>query len=90
MNKPETILPFMAIGRLIKIKNKETDWGWGVFLNFQHRKNNKKSNKESIYVLDVMLHTKPRKKNTVNAINISKFYNNPIWVLLLLSEEQVC
>ena len=53
----------MAIGRLIKIKNKETDWGWGVFLNFQHRKNNKKSNKESIYVLDVMLHTKPRKKN---------------------------
>lgn len=38
INQPQVALPFLAIGRLVYIKNAEVDWGWGVYLNFMQKK----------------------------------------------------
>ena len=70
ITKPENILPYMSIGRLVYIKHKDTEWGWGCVINFLRKKLNLKpkggsSKKESSegkfnYIIDVMLHIKPR------------------------------
>jgi ATP-dependent RNA helicase DOB1 len=31
---PENIVPFLVPGRIIKIKHENTDWGWGIVVNF--------------------------------------------------------
>ena len=72
LNHPTYALPFLQPGRLIKISQKigkqenETDFGWGIIVNFQ--KTFKKSkdgdltaigNEGPVYVLDVLLHCAP-------------------------------
>jgi superfamily II RNA helicase len=32
---PNYILPFLQPGRLVKVKDQDIDWGWGVIINFQ-------------------------------------------------------
>ena len=34
---PAYSLPFLQAGRLVRIKHKEADFGWGVVINFQKR-----------------------------------------------------
>lgn len=34
---PNYSLPFLQSGRLVKVKHKELDFGWGVILNYQKR-----------------------------------------------------
>jgi ATP-dependent RNA helicase DOB1 len=81
---PENIVPFLVQGRLIKIcitnstTQKETDWGWGILVNFTKQRINPKNIKnlgknnelqeiidsgESHYVLDVYLYVSDRLTN---------------------------
>ena len=37
ISHPNYSLPFLQPGRLVKIKYKELDFGWGVIINYQKR-----------------------------------------------------
>ena len=60
INHPNYCLQFMQSGRLIRIKYKDYDFGWGAVVNFTPRKPNKDEKAENItpqesYVVDVLL-----------------------------------
>uniref|UniRef100_A0A3B3UVU5 Exosome RNA helicase MTR4 n=1 Tax=Poecilia latipinna TaxID=48699 RepID=A0A3B3UVU5_9TELE len=55
IHKPKYCLPFLQPGRLVKVKNEDTDFGWGVVVNFS-KKTNTKVNSEPLYVVEVLLH----------------------------------
>ncbi|CAD8110149.1 unnamed protein product [Paramecium primaurelia] len=63
--QPQIVLPFMHIGRIIRIKGSDGDWGWGIQINFMQKKFGNKKNKdqEQSIILDVMLYVQKRKKN---------------------------
>ncbi|XP_025918498.1 exosome RNA helicase MTR4 isoform X3 [Apteryx rowi] len=48
VHKPKYCLPFLQPGRLVKVKNEDDDFGWGVVVNFS-----KKSNVKAYEVTDV-------------------------------------
>ncbi|KAG9488264.1 exosome RNA helicase MTR4 [Eleutherodactylus coqui] len=57
IHKPKYCLPFLQPGRLVKVKNEEDDFGWGVVVNFS-KKSNVKPNTgdlDPIYVVEVLL-----------------------------------
>ncbi|XP_031433324.1 exosome RNA helicase MTR4-like [Clupea harengus] len=39
VRKPKYCLPFLQPGRLVKVKNEEADYGWGVVVNFSKKSN---------------------------------------------------
>uniref|UniRef100_A0AAQ5XVC8 Exosome RNA helicase MTR4 n=1 Tax=Amphiprion ocellaris TaxID=80972 RepID=A0AAQ5XVC8_AMPOC len=55
IHKPKYCLPFLQPGRLVKVKNEDADFGWGVVVNFC-KKANVKVNSEPLYVVEVLLH----------------------------------
>uniref|UniRef100_A0A3Q3FXL3 Exosome RNA helicase MTR4 n=1 Tax=Kryptolebias marmoratus TaxID=37003 RepID=A0A3Q3FXL3_KRYMA len=55
IHKPKYCLPFLQPGRLVKVKNEDADFGWGVVVNFC-KKTNVKVNSEPLYVVEVLLH----------------------------------
>ncbi|EIN05504.1 antiviral helicase [Punctularia strigosozonata HHB-11173 SS5] len=60
---PTYSLPFLQPGRLVKVKHKDLDFGWGIIINYQKRlppKNRPMPKSEEIppheqYILDVLL-----------------------------------
>jgi len=56
---------------LVYVKNGETEWGWGVVINFTKKKAQIKRKKQpqpeeendETYIVDTFLHMKKRKKN---------------------------
>lgn len=57
IHKPKYCLPFLQPGRLVKVKNEEADFGWGVVVNFCKKSNTKSSTEsEPLYVVEVLLH----------------------------------
>ncbi|KAF9219294.1 antiviral helicase [Gyrodon lividus] len=60
---PTYCLPFLQAGRLIRVKHKDADFGWGVVINFQKRiksKTKSEFNTDDIppheqYIIDVLL-----------------------------------
>jgi len=69
---PQNILPFLAIGRVVYLEHNEEQWGWGAMINFSRKKvdvkgnrNQKNKNQKDVsdkfkYIIDVMVHIKPR------------------------------
>ena len=37
MNQPVHALPFLSPGRLARVREGDTDWGWGVVVNYQKK-----------------------------------------------------
>lgn len=31
---PEKVIPFLSVGRIVKLRDKNIDWGYGVVVNF--------------------------------------------------------
>uniref|UniRef100_A0A4W5MXB9 Exosome RNA helicase MTR4 n=1 Tax=Hucho hucho TaxID=62062 RepID=A0A4W5MXB9_9TELE len=61
IHKPKYCLPFLQPGRLVKVKNEDADFGWGVVVNFS--KNIGGNN--PLYVVEVLVHcSKESVKNT--------------------------
>ncbi|KAM9306492.1 LOW QUALITY PROTEIN: exosome RNA helicase MTR4 [Pholidichthys leucotaenia] len=57
IHKPKYCLPFLQPGRLVKVKNEDTDFGWGVVVNFCKKTNVKTStDSEPLYVVEVLVH----------------------------------
>jgi ATP-dependent RNA helicase DOB1 len=57
---PVHCIPFMQPGRLVRIKHKDYDFGWGAIVNFTERKPGRGESKEDIkppqsFILDVLL-----------------------------------
>jgi hypothetical protein len=65
---PVRILPYMNIGRIVRLIDQDLDWGYGISINF-HKKEAKKSKSlekaESAYYFDCMVYIKPRTTNIV-------------------------
>ncbi|XP_043999982.1 exosome RNA helicase MTR4 [Gambusia affinis] len=66
IHKPKYCLPFLQPGRLVKVKNEDTDFGWGVVVNFSKKANTKAcGDSEPLYVVEVLLHcSKESAKNS--------------------------
>ncbi|KAG7498899.1 exosome RNA helicase MTR4 [Solea senegalensis] len=57
INKPKNCLPFLQPGRLVKVKNEDLDFGWGVVVNFCKKSNVKSvADSDPLYVVEVLLH----------------------------------
>uniref|UniRef100_A0A3Q2Z7V1 Exosome RNA helicase MTR4 n=1 Tax=Hippocampus comes TaxID=109280 RepID=A0A3Q2Z7V1_HIPCM len=57
IHKPKYCLPFLQPGRLVKVKNEDADFGWGVVVNFSKKSNVKVStDAEPLFVAEVLLH----------------------------------
>ncbi|TKS84321.1 Superkiller viralicidic activity 2-like 2 [Collichthys lucidus] len=57
VHKPKYCLPFLQPGRLVKVKNDDVDFGWGVVVNFCKKSNVKVSiDSEPLYVVEVLVH----------------------------------
>uniref|UniRef100_A0A8D0E144 Exosome RNA helicase MTR4 n=1 Tax=Salvator merianae TaxID=96440 RepID=A0A8D0E144_SALMN len=58
IHKPKYCLPFLQPGRLVKVKNEDDDFGWGVVVNFSKKSNVKPNSGEldPLYVTEVLLH----------------------------------
>lgn len=60
INHPNYCLQFMQAGRLVRIKHKDFDFGWGAVIGFTRVKHSKEQNTEEIapqdsYFIDVLL-----------------------------------
>lgn len=57
IHKPKYCLPFLQPGRLVRVKNEDADFGWGVVVNFCKKSNTKSTTEsEPLYVVEVLLH----------------------------------
>ncbi|XP_058472504.1 exosome RNA helicase MTR4 [Solea solea] len=57
INKPKNCLPFLQPGRLVKVRNEDLDFGWGVVVNFCKKSNVKSvADSDPLYVVEVLLH----------------------------------
>ncbi|XP_076140739.1 exosome RNA helicase MTR4 [Alosa pseudoharengus] len=58
VRKPKYCLPFLQPGRLVKVKNEEADFGWGVVVNFSKKTNVKVVDRDvdPLYVVEVLVH----------------------------------
>ncbi|KAL5706662.1 RNA helicase [Ranunculus cassubicifolius] len=63
ITRPERILYFLLPGRVVKIRDGGTDWGWGVVVNVMKMPsaagNNMPPARGSGYVVDTLLHCSP-------------------------------
>jgi len=57
MNQPVYSVPFLQPGRLVKVTDGDQEWGWGVVVNFQKKKEQGQSisGVKTNYVVDVLL-----------------------------------
>ncbi|XP_054715742.1 exosome RNA helicase MTR4-like [Uloborus diversus] len=55
--QPEHCVPFFQPGRLVKVKNGDDDFGWGIIINYQKKTLSieHKKDPEVFYVVDVLL-----------------------------------
>ncbi len=69
ITKPKYCLPFLQPGRLVKVKNEEDDFGWGVVINFRKKANQKMSSPKDdspLYIAEILLNcSKESVKNSV-------------------------
>uniref|UniRef100_W5MVR2 Exosome RNA helicase MTR4 n=1 Tax=Lepisosteus oculatus TaxID=7918 RepID=W5MVR2_LEPOC len=60
IHKPKYCLPFLQPGRLVKVKNDDNDFGWGVVINFSKKSNVKvqanTGDLDPLYVVEVLVH----------------------------------
>lgn len=64
INQPIYCLPFLQPGRLVKVKDGQDDWGWGVLVNFQKKHTPDAPQKLPMgsgghYILDLLLNCAP-------------------------------
>lgn len=63
ITRPERVLYFLQPGRLIRIREGGTDWGWGVVVNVV-KKPSTGSSRGGGYVVDTLLHCSPGSSET--------------------------
>nr|XP_054764281.1 exosome RNA helicase MTR4-like [Lytechinus pictus] len=56
ITKPKYCLPFMQPGRMVKVKNGDDAFGWGVVVNFRRKANQKMNNPSDDWLSPVFSH----------------------------------
>ncbi|XP_076280120.1 exosome RNA helicase Mtr4 [Lasioglossum baleicum] len=57
LTKPEYLLPFLQPGRLVKVKNENEMFDWGIIVNFKKKNPKNPTGKEStVIIIDILLH----------------------------------
>ncbi|KAG8235609.1 hypothetical protein J437_LFUL014654, partial [Ladona fulva] len=60
ITQPQYIVPFLQPGRMVKIKNEDDDFDWGIVINFKKKvekgKGKSRDGGTATYVVDVLLH----------------------------------
>lgn len=73
ITKPIYALNFLQPGRLVRVRDKDNDWGWGIIINFQKSSKATETNikllKASDYIVDVMM----KCESSANTSTDSKF-----------------
>ncbi|XP_069684431.1 exosome RNA helicase MTR4 isoform X2 [Periplaneta americana] len=66
LTKPEYIVPFLQPGRLVKVKNEDDEYDWGIIINFKKQTENSgnKRNENPLkaapsIIIDILLHISP-------------------------------
>ncbi|XP_038696168.1 DExH-box ATP-dependent RNA helicase DExH10 isoform X2 [Tripterygium wilfordii] len=61
MTRPERVLYYLRPGRLVKVREGGTDWGWGVVVNVMKKPSGAGSmpSRGSNYIVDTLLHCSP-------------------------------
>ncbi|KAK0052105.1 superkiller viralicidic activity 2-like 2 isoform X1 [Biomphalaria pfeifferi] len=70
--KPTYLLPFLQPGRVVKVKNEDMDFGWGVVLNFHKKMDQSAATDETgtLYVVEVLLNLTKDSLKTRNSAEI--------------------
>nr|KAG5709543.1 hypothetical protein BaRGS_001593 [Batillaria attramentaria] len=70
--KPVYLLPFLTPGRLVKVKNKDDDFGWGVVVNFHKKLDQTGATDETgvLYVVELLLHLTKESSRSRGTANI--------------------
>ncbi|BFZ16849.1 hypothetical protein BsWGS_19888 [Bradybaena similaris] len=70
--KPAYLLPLLQSGRVVKVKNKDLDFGWGVVLNFHKKMDQSMATDETgtLYVVEVLLNLTKGSFKSQNASDI--------------------
>ncbi|CAG5133954.1 unnamed protein product [Candidula unifasciata] len=70
--KPAYLLPFLQPGRVVKVKNEDLDFGWGVVLNFHKKMDQSAATDETgtLYVVEVLLNLTKDSLKSRNASDI--------------------
>jgi len=70
--KPAYLLPFLQPGRVVKVKNEDIDFGWGVVLNFHKKMDQTAATEETgtLYVVEILLNLSRDCLKTRNASEI--------------------
>lgn len=59
---PKYVLPFLQNGRLVHIRDRTNDFGWGVIVGFSKNKNHEEgsatSSVETKYIVDAILYVR--------------------------------
>lgn len=58
----------MNVGRVVRIRDGTTDWGYGYVINFHKKEKSKKKSEDvgldvKFYVVDIMIHVKKHRVN---------------------------
>lgn len=70
--QPNSCVPFFQPGRLVKVKNGDDDFGWGIIVNFQKKflPNENKQDNSEIVVVEVLLNVSQSSADTKVTSNL--------------------
>ncbi|XP_071557796.1 exosome RNA helicase MTR4 [Temnothorax nylanderi] len=56
LTRPEYLVPFLTPGRLVKVKNENETFDWGIVVNFKKKNPKNPVKDKTVIVIDVLLH----------------------------------
>lgn len=56
LTKPEYLLPFLQPGRLVKVKNENEMFDWGIIVNFKKKSPKNPMKESTAIIIDILLH----------------------------------
>ncbi|KAG7201588.1 hypothetical protein KM043_004332 [Ampulex compressa] len=56
LTKPEYLLPFLQPGRLVKAKNDNETFDWGIIVNFKKKTPKNPMKEKTVIIIDILLH----------------------------------
>ncbi|XP_012278049.1 superkiller viralicidic activity 2-like 2 [Orussus abietinus] len=61
LTKPEYLLPFLQPGRMVKVKNDQDTFDWGIIVNFKKKSPKNPAKDKTVIIVDTLLHVSAKK-----------------------------
>ncbi len=74
--RPQYLIPFIQPGRLVSVRHRDKDFGWGAVVNFKKNAPKEKENPlnaETTYVVDTLLHVTTESAKSKNTDQLEPF-----------------